>query len=188
MSRSYDPRMHAYDDHSRGAGVLYVLMVVIALAFGGFLWQLYSAEDVPRIRPESGPYKVEPPPAPPTVQPSPETAPVVDSTNLTPETPVVELNPQPDVGGMPHFSSNGRFVAQLAALQSEAAVDPAWRRFVARAPPLFAGAEMDVQRADLGAQGVYHRVRAGYFASRDDAALFCEQIRQMRQDCIVATR
>jgi hypothetical protein len=47
---------------------------------------------------------------------------------------------------------------------------------------------MDVQRADLGPRGIYHRLRAGYFATTDDATLFCERIRQMRQDCIVAAR
>jgi hypothetical protein len=45
-----------------------------------------------------------------------------------------------------------------------------------------------VQRADLGPRGIYHRLRAGYFATTDDATLFCERIRQMRQDCIVAAR
>jgi hypothetical protein len=47
---------------------------------------------------------------------------------------------------------------------------------------------MDVQRADLGSRGVYHRVRAGYFADRDSAARFCDRVRQMGQDCIVAAR
>lgn len=193
MSRSYDPRMHAYDDQSRHAGVLYVLMVVIAVCFGGFLWQLYSAPEAPRIAAQPGPYKVEPPPEPP----APHTeltlrettpAPALDPAIAAAETPVVELNPQVDAPATPHFSANGRYVAQLAALQSEAAIDASWRRFVSRAPGLFAGASMDVQRADLGPRGVYHRIRAGYFASSDDATLFCERIRQMGQDCIVAAR
>ena len=101
---------------------------------------------------------------------------------------MVELNPQVDAPDMPTFAVNGRYVAQLAALQSEAAVEPSWRRFAARAPALFAGAHMDVQRADLGPRGIYHRIRAGYFASSADATLFCERIRQMGQDCIVAAR
>ena len=62
MSRSYDPRMHAYDDQTRHAGVIYILMLVIAVAFGGFVWQLYSAPEIPRIAAESGPYKMAPPP------------------------------------------------------------------------------------------------------------------------------
>jgi hypothetical protein len=100
---------------------------------------------------------------------------------------LVELNPGP-ARGPPRFVSNGPYVAQLAALQSEAAVDTAWRRLSSRAPDLFANARLDVERADLGARGVYHRVRAGYFADRENAALFCERIRQMGQDCIVAAR
>lgn len=192
VSRSYDPRMHAYDDTSRHAGVLYVLMIVIAVCFGGFLWQLYSVPEVPRITAEAGPYKIEPPPEAPggsTLALRETTpAPGQDASRVEVETPVVELNPQVDAPSTPHFAANGRYVAQLAALQSEGAIDASWRRFVSRAPALFAGASMDVQRADLGPRGIYHRVRAGYFASSDDATLFCERIRQMGQDCIVAAR
>jgi len=181
--------MHAYDDQSRHAGVLYVLMIVIAVAFGGFLWQLYSAPEAPRITAQAGPYKIEPPPEAPPATTLVETAPApVDAALAEAQTPMVELNPQVDAPSMPTFATNGRFVAQLAALQSEASVEPSWRRFASRAPNLFAGAHMDVQRADLGARGVYHRLRAGYFATSDDATLFCERIRQMGQDCIVAAR
>ncbi len=191
MSRSYDPRMHAYDDQSRHAGVLYVLMIVIAVAFGGFLWQLYSGPETPRITAQAGPYKIEPPPEPPPAQTLPEATPApiaADNSLAEAETPMVELNPQVDAPSVPTFASNGRYVAQLAALQSEASIGPSWRRFASRAPNLFAGAHMDVQRADLGARGVYHRLRAGYFATSEDATQFCERIRQMGQDCIVAAR
>ena len=83
----------------------------------------------------------------------------------------------------------GRYVAQLAALQSEAAMEPVVAAFRRRARRnLFAARSMDVQRADLGPRGIYYRVRAGYFADRADATLFCERIRQMGQDCIVAAR
>jgi hypothetical protein len=190
VSRSYDPRIHAYDEQSRHAGVLYVLMLVIAVAFGGFLWQLYSAPEIPRIPAPAGPYKVEPPPevAAPQVQTTEAPPAPMEPALAAEESPVVELDPQPVVLAAPVFVANGPYVAQLAALQSEAAVDPAWRRFASRAPDLFARARMDVERADLGARGVYHRVRAGYFADRANAALFCERIRQMGQDCIVAAR
>jgi cell division septation protein DedD len=191
VSRSYDPRMHAYDDKTRHAGVLYVLMIVIAVAFGGFLWQLYSAPEIPRITAQPGPYKVEPPPAPPlqTTQITEATPAPADPSLAEQEAPVVELNPQPvSEPAAVHFVANGPYVAQLAALQSEEAVGTAWRRLASRAPDLFADAHMDVQRADLGPRGVYHRVRAGYFADRDSATAFCDRVRQMGQDCIVAAR
>jgi cell division septation protein DedD len=92
------------------------------------------------------------------------------------------------LAGRPGFAADGPYVVQLAALQSEAAIEPAWRRLASRAPQLFAAAALDVERADLGARGVYYRVRAGYFADRANATMFCDRIRQMGQDCIVSTR
>jgi hypothetical protein len=204
MSRSYDPRMHAYDDRTRHAGTIYILMLVVAVAFGGFLWQLYSAPEIPHINAEAGPYKIEPPPeaanAPDAVEQGAFNDVLEGRTEeaaVTPregpetvladaETPVVVGPPQ--LGAAPDFVSNGPYVAQLAALQSEAAVDQAWRRLSSRAPQLFADARLDTQRADLGQRGIYYRVRAGYFADRANASRFCDRIRQMGQDCIVAAR
>lgn len=189
MSRSFDPRMHAYDDQARHAGTLYILMLVVAVAFGGFVWQLYSTPDIPRISAPSGPYKIEPP-ADDSVEGEALTVP----ETITPEEPALaEETPPPEggapeIGAMPQFAANGPFVAQLAALQSEASIDPAWRRLSSRAPQLFSDARLDVERADLGQRGVYYRVRAGYFADRTNAARFCDRIRQMGQDCIVAAR
>lgn len=191
-----DPRTHAYDDQSRHSVVIYVLMLVIALAFGGFLWQLYQSPETPRIAAPPGPYKVEPPAemtAPSAVETvvEPEN---VDSADLNgaaaaeaSEAEEAAIGP-PQLAPTPRFAAEGPYVAQLAALQSEAAVQPAWRRLSSRAPGLFASAHLDVERADLGARGVYYRVRAGYFTDRAEAARFCERIRQMGQDCIPATR
>ena len=192
MSTRYDPRMHAYDEQSRHAGTIYVLMLVVALAFGGFVWQLYSAPDIPRISAQAGPYKVAPPPE--LTEPDPReealTEPEIENAP-TASAPAEEAPPTggpPQLSPAPSFASSGRYVAQLAALQSEAGVEAAWRRYASRAPDLFARADMDVERADLGQRGVYYRIRAGYFADRENASRFCERIRQMGQDCIVAAR
>lgn len=194
MSTRYDPRMHAYDDQARHAGVIYILMLVIAVAFGAFLWQLYSAPEIPRIPAPSGPYKVEPPGEAVTAPDATETA-VFATEEPASSAPMARAAAAPSAGdgppqlpAAPHFVANGPYVAQLAALQSEAAVEQAWRRLSSRAPQLFASARLDVERADLGQRGVYYRVRAGYFADRDNAARFCDRIRQMGQDCIVAAR
>lgn len=178
--------MHAQEEQTRFSGVIYALMLVVALAFGGFVWQLYSGPDAPHIAAESGPYKTEPP-----AQVIPETE-SERAASIAPETPLAgaeaAAEPQAAPSGAIAVAAGGPFVAQLAALQSQDAVEPAWRRFSSRAPDLFADAQLDVERADLGARGIYYRVRAGYFASRADAAQFCGRIRQMGQDCIPAAR
>ena len=194
MPARFDAHAHAYEEQTRASGMIYVLLLVVALAFSGFVWQLYSDTDVPRIAAAPGPYKVEPSSlsapdggeqgggsasatTPAEVRSPPETA----------ESAIVAAAPPVSAGAV-SFSPSGPYVAQLAALQSEAAVDQAWRRFSSRAPALFATARLDMERADLGARGVYYRVRAGYFADRAAAARFCDRIREFGQDCIPATR
>jgi hypothetical protein len=194
-----------HEEHNRVGGMLYVLMLVIALAFGGFVWQIYSGPAAPHIAAPSEPYKIQPPSeaanapdeaeqnaffnsldghennnAPATPRPGPEVA------TSTPAAPVQSGAPQ--LAAAPAFAASGPYVAQLAALQSEAAVQPAWARLSSRAPNLFGQAHLDVQRADLGQRGIYFRVRAGYFADRANASRFCDRIRQMGQDCIPVAR
>lgn len=196
MAARFDPRMHAYEEQTRQSGVLYVLMLVVAVAFGGFLWQLYSTPEAPTISPPPGPYKISPESGASVAAAIPahdsgETE-ALTVAEAAPEDAAAEAVDEPrgapTLAPAPMFVANGPYVAQVAALQSEAAVEQAWRRLSSRAPSLFAQARLDVQRADLGQRGVYYRVRAGYFADRANAARFCERIRQMGQDCIATAR
>lgn len=183
--------MHAYDDQTRFSGMVYVLMLVVALAFGGFVWQLYGAPEIPRIGAPATPYKHAPEllAAPDAAEQSALAAPIGEVSAMTREAAAASPPPgAPQLAPAPSFVADGPYVAQLAALQSSAAVDVAWRRLSSRAPGLFASARLDVERADLGPRGVYYRIRAGYFSDRGNAARFCERIRQMGQDCIPAAR
>src|SRR5262245_48829132 len=131
--------MHAYDDQARHAGFIYVLMLVVAVAFGGFVWQLYSAPEIPRISAEPGPYRIAPPAeaanAPDAVDQGAFNDALegrLEEAEVTPragpeqvaEVAPAEVGP-PQLTATPNFVANGPFVAQLAALQSEAAVDQA---------------------------------------------------------------
>lgn len=194
-----------HEEHRRVGGMLYLLMLVIALAFGGFVWQIYSGPDAPHIAAPAEPYKITPPPnaanapdeaeqnaffnsldgnesnnAAATPRPGPEVA--------AAPAPARAQAGAPQLAEAPAFAASGAYVAQLAALQSQAAVEPAWARLSSRAPNLFGQAHLDVERADLGQRGVYFRVRAGYFADRANASRFCERIRQLGQDCIPVAR
>ncbi len=199
----FDARSHVQDDQTRVSAAIYIVMLVIAAAFAAFIWNLYAGHDGPlRILPPPGAYKTAPPPEAPVVADAGEQtegAPTDgadatdDATAATAATTSTAVAPPAPSGAArlaptPTFAANGPYVAQIAALQSEAGVDQAWQRISSRAPQLFAGAHLDVERADLGQRGVYFRVRAGYFADRDNARRFCDRVTQMGQDCIVVAR
>lgn len=202
MSRNFHAHP-GYDDGPQNAHrvALYVLMMVIAVAFGGLVWQLYSGPTAPLISPPAGAYKVEPPADAVNERDPVEENAFYESLEGQGETASATPRPGPEQvvetpvpGGAPRltpapsFVRDGPYLAQLAALQSEAGASSAWARLSSRAPGLFAAARLDVERADLGQRGVYYRVRAGYFADRPNATRFCERIRQMGQDCIVVSR
>src|SRR5262245_3113401 len=105
--------------------MIYVLMLVIAVAFGGFVWQLYSAPDIPRIAAQPGPYKVQPPPdatnAPDEIEQdalgaggetAPAAAPAATVVDAADETAPPAVAAAPQVAGAPRFVSNGPYVAQ----------------------------------------------------------------------------
>lgn len=84
-------------------------------------------------------------------------------------------------------TAGGDYVAQIAALRSKPAAEEAWARFAKRNPELFGPVKQDIETADLGEKGIYHRLRAGYFPDRAAANQFCAGMRDMGQECIVTT-
>jgi len=83
------------------------------------------------------------------------------------------------------FDRNGAYLVQVAALRDPNGAERAWLRLSSSYPGLFAGAEKRIQRADLGARGVFYRLRVGAFASRDAAAEFCDALKSAGKDCII---
>ncbi|MBL8550210.1 MAG: SPOR domain-containing protein [Hyphomonadaceae bacterium] len=189
----------------RRSPVLLVGFVVVA-AFSGLVWTQYAGATIPRIEAKPGPYKVPPPAGGELTADALEENALYDAlegraaaspaamamSRPAPEEPLLlhaEESPSETSANAPvRFAENGAFVAQVAALQSEAAIAPAWQRLASAAPSLFAHAERDVERADLGQRGTYYRVRAGYFFDRENAARFCERVKSLGQDCVVAIR
>ena len=83
---------------------------------------------------------------------------------------------------------NGVFVAQIAAYRSSADAESGWLNFVARHSDLAIGRAPDIQRADLGERGVFHRLRIAGFNTREEAAAYCRSLEDRGQACLVARR
>ncbi|SHG05343.1 Cell division protein DedD (protein involved in septation) [Kaistia soli DSM 19436] len=81
--------------------------------------------------------------------------------------------------------SSGGFVVQVSSQRSEGAAQTAYKSLQRKFPSLMGDREPDIAKADLGAKGVYYRVRVGPMATRDEAVNFCEQLRAAGGTCIV---
>lgn len=81
-------------------------------------------------------------------------------------------------------SEAGSFYAQIASVTSESAAAAEWKKLQSSFSSL-SGADHRVQRADLGAKGVYYRIQAGPL-SRDKADSLCSEIKKARPGgCLV---
>ena len=86
------------------------------------------------------------------------------------------------------FAGSGDYLVQLLAVRSETGARSEWNTLRAAEPDLFAGANLHIQRADLGAKGVFYRLRLGSFETREDATGFCAEVKSAGKDCIVVTK
>lgn len=77
------------------------------------------------------------------------------------------------------------FRVQLASIPNEADVPAEWQRLRKRIGAPMAALDLHVERADLGAQGVFYRLQAGPFASQAEAAATCADIKAGGADCLV---
>lgn len=115
--------------------------------------------------------------APPTAQTAAEPVQIPETGAPAPQGPRVRFAFQPE----------GAFLVQIAALRTEEQAETAWKRVSSSAPELYHGATKVIQRADLGQDGVFYRLRVGAFADRSEASAFCEAIKEAGANCIVVT-
>lgn len=103
---------------------------------------------------------------------------------------IVDVEPEtlPVRPATSRFAATGSFQVQLSALRSREAAQTAWSRLQSSAPDLFIGANLDIQRADLGAKGVFYRLRIGTFPDREAAKGFCADVKAAGKDCMVVAR
>lgn len=83
---------------------------------------------------------------------------------------------------------SGLFFAQLGSVRNDGAANAEWVRLTKRMPDLLGSRGMSLQRADLGAKGVFYRMQTGPFADRSGAQRLCDQVKARGQGCMVVSR
>ena len=124
--------------------------------------------------------------------PSAETEPPAgDTASATAVATVAAPAPKPEAPARTQTAAlpaDGDFVIQLASFKDP---DTAAREQAAvadRFADLLAGHEVFVQKADLGDQGTFYRVRLGPFASLADARATCSRFQERDRDCLAMAR
>lgn len=80
---------------------------------------------------------------------------------------------------------SGAYVVQVASFPSEREARRGFEGLQGNFPALLDGLEADIQSADLGDRGVWHRLRVGPFEAKSDADAFCASLKERGRDCLV---
>ncbi len=94
-------------------------------------------------------------------------------------------NAAPAGGTAADSSSSGGYAVQVSSQRSEAEAHAAFRALRAKFPHQLGGREPIVRRADLGAKGIYYRAMVGPFASMEEAAGMCSNLKAAGGTCLV---
>jgi hypothetical protein len=74
---------------------------------------------------------------------------------------------------------------QIGSYKSDAEALHSWSAFKAR-HGIAAAYQPDVQRVDLGAKGIWYRLRLGAFTDKETAVTMCDKLRAQGASCLVA--
>ena len=106
--------------------------------------------------------------------------------------PPAAVEPPPPLPGLskaPQVAPEGdQFLVQLGAYRSEEGARAGWDTVAIRHGDLLGGFDSDIQRADLGARGVFYRLRAGPLFSREEGDRLCQQLKARGVGCLVLKR
>jgi SPOR domain len=82
-------------------------------------------------------------------------------------------------------AAGGGYAVQVSSQRSEAEAQASFRALQAKYPDVLGGRQPIVRRADLGAKGVYYRALVGPFASAEEAAGMCSNLKAAGGSCLV---
>jgi cell division protein FtsN len=100
--------------------------------------------------------------------------------------PAIGSTPAPAKPSAPaHDAGGGSYMVQVGAYTSQDMAQGQASQLTGKYGDLLSNLSPDIQRADLGAKGVYFRLRFGPFNSKADASDRCSQLKSRGQACII---
>jgi cell division protein FtsN len=145
-----------------------------------------SAAPVPQATPQP---VVTPAPAPqaqPVAAVTPQATPQPVQSAPTPAPTIAATAATAPASAPASAAASGGAVLQVGAYPSEAMALEAWETFRAQHGAMVPGLSEDIQRADLGENGIWYRVRVGPFTSDVAASATCENLIANGGSCFVA--
>ena len=101
---------------------------------------------------------------------------------------VVEQPVEEPVVRQPQPTVSSDWVVQVASLRSQAEAEATYSRIETSVAPLLDTYRSDIVRVDLEDRGIYYRARVAGFATREDAAALCDQLKAAGQSCFATRR
>ena len=119
--------------------------------------------------------------APPAPAPQPQRP--ASPISLAPEATTTPQRTQ-TASLAPVAPSSGNYLVQVSSQRSESEAQSAYRSLQGRYAML-ASRSAVIRRVDLGEKGTFYRAMVGPFASSDEAAQFCTQLRSSGGQCLI---
>ena len=82
-------------------------------------------------------------------------------------------------------SGGGGYLVQVSSQKNEAEAQASYRVLQGKYPSVLGSRSPVIKRADLGDKGVYYRAMVGPFASSEEAAQMCGNLKTAGGQCVV---
>jgi cell division septation protein DedD len=132
---------------------------------------------------ETRPTIDEPPADVATPAPAPAAPAAADAAAAPDQATVASAEP---AAAPPAPAAGGGFFVQLSSEGSMADAQSTYGRAQQKFPAVLGKLDPQIQQADLGAKGVFYRVRVGPWGSRKEAVDLCESLKAAGGNCFVA--
>jgi cell division septation protein DedD len=144
---------------------------------------LPPAEEPKGLEPQQSTAEQTPPPE--TEAPTPKEVAPAPPPKAVAQTEPKPTPPPPAAPKTQPSATSGSYLIQLGAFGDDAGANRAWKTLQGKFGSVLGDLSPNIQTADLGAKGVYHRLRAGPFSTRAAADAACASLKAQKQGCLV---